>query len=167
MKPWMPFMMIGMMILVMVGLMGMFSLMFGEGYPMRMMLPSSQNGVSGMWRVMAIPFMGLLIMVGLMFFFFRWMTGMKGPMAMKVRGRDTLHHQDELNQLTMMTFRVPDVNCAHCKMKIEQELGNLPGVDSVSVDLEAKQAVLKLVSPPTRTEIESRLTEIGYPPEIL
>ena len=49
-------------------------------------------------------------------------------------------------------------------MKIEDEVGALPGVTSVNVDIEAKQAVVKLVSTPTKTEIETLLTEIGYPP---
>ena len=40
-------------------------------------------------------------------------------------------------------------------MTIERELGNLSGVASVSVDVNAKQAVIRLVSPPTEAEIEA------------
>ena len=41
MKRWMPFVMIGVMLLVMVGFMGMFSLMLGEINPLAMMLPGN------------------------------------------------------------------------------------------------------------------------------
>jgi hypothetical protein len=37
-----------------------------------------------MWRVMVIPFLGLVIMIGLMFFFFRWMTGSMGLMSISI-----------------------------------------------------------------------------------
>lgn len=74
--------------------------------------------------------------------------------------------QREQKDLTIMTLNVPAVNCSHCKMKIEQEVGKLSGVTAVNVDLDAKQVVIKLILPPTKTEIENLLTEIGYPPEI-
>jgi len=165
MNRWMPFIMIGGMVLVMFGVMAIFSWMFGEMNPLAMMLPGNGNLGSGMWAVMLIPVLGLLVMLALMFFFFRWMTGSKGLMSMMIGSRQEPQLQSEENHLATLRFSVPAVNCAHCKMKIEQEVGNLPGVASVNVDLDAKQAVIKLISPPTKTEIETLLTDLGYPPE--
>ena len=165
MNRWMPFVMIGAMMLVMFGVMVIFSWMFGEMNPLAMMLPGNVNFGSGMWNVMLIPFLGLLVMFALMFFFFRWMTGSKRLMSMTTGSRQDPQLQSAENNLATLTFSVPAVNCAHCKMKIEQEVGNLPGVASVNVDVDAKQAVIKLISSPTKTEIETLLTDIGYPPE--
>jgi copper chaperone CopZ len=139
--------------------------MFAEKNPLAMMLPGNGNLGSEMWRVMLIPFLGLLVMVGLMFFFFRRMTGSMGLMTMMVGNRHEPQLQSAENDLTALTYSLPDVNCAHCKMKIEGEVSNLPGVASVNVDIEAKQAVIKLISPPTKAEIEALLSDIGYPPE--
>jgi copper chaperone len=37
-----------------------------------------------------------------------------------------------------VTLSVPGMTCGHCKAAIETELGKVPGVASVSVDLDAK-----------------------------
>jgi copper chaperone CopZ len=50
-------------------------------------------------------------------------------------------------------------------MEIEQEVGSLPGIASVNVDVGTKRAVIKLISPPTKMEIETLMTDIGYPTE--
>ena len=64
-----------------------------------------------------------------------------------------------------VTYNIPRVSCGHCKMNIEREVGKLPGVASVTVDVAAKMAIIKYDSPTTKTEIETLLIEIGYPPE--
>ena len=38
--------------------------------------------------------------------------------------------------MTEITFRVPDMSCAHCKAAVEDELNRLPGVVSSNADLE-------------------------------
>ena len=66
---------------------------------------------------------------------------------------------------TTYTFTVPSVSCANCKMAIEREVSKLPGVSYVSVDLNTLQAMVQVVTPPTRAAIEELLTKIGYPPQ--
>ncbi|MFC2069349.1 heavy-metal-associated domain-containing protein [Chloroflexota bacterium] len=61
-----------------------------------------------------------------------------------------------------MKYNIPNVSCDHCKAIIEHEVGKLSGVVSVNVDVDSKQAVIKLISTPTNTEIEALLTRIGY-----
>ncbi len=67
--------------------------------------------------------------------------------------------------MTTLTYKIPTVSCGHCKMRIESEVGKLPGVASVNVDVDSKLATVKLDPPSTKVELEALLTEIGYPPE--
>jgi copper chaperone len=41
------------------------------------------------------------------------------------------------------TYDVPGMHCDHCKRAVEQELGHVPGVRSVAVDLETKTVVVE------------------------
>jgi copper chaperone len=45
--------------------------------------------------------------------------------------------------MTTATYSVPGMHCAHCKRAVEQELGQVAGVRSVAVDLEAKSVVVE------------------------
>jgi len=40
------------------------------------------------------------------------------------------------------TYVVPDISCGHCEAAIEAEVGGLPGVESVEVDLEHKRVAV-------------------------
>ncbi|MFC1893997.1 heavy-metal-associated domain-containing protein [Chloroflexota bacterium] len=71
----------------------------------------------------------------------------------------------EDQNLTVLKYNIPNVSCDHCKATIEHEVGKLSGVASVNVDVDSKQAVIKLISTPTNTEIEALLTRIGYSPK--
>ena len=105
---WMPFVMIGVMVLGMLGVMAMFSLMLGEMNPMALMV----SGSGSMWTFMLVPLLGLLVMAAVMFFGFRWMTGSKGPMAMMLGNQRTAQIQSEEDDLNTLTFNIPAVNCA-------------------------------------------------------
>ena len=67
--------------------------------------------------------------------------------------------------MNTITYNILTVNCGHCKMNIEREVGKLSGVTSVTVDVEAKKAIIKYNSPTTKIEIEKLLIEMGYPPK--
>ena len=67
--------------------------------------------------------------------------------------------------MTTVTYSVPAVSCGHCKMRIERSVGEMAGVSSVEVDVDAKQAAITYGAPATPAEIEALLEEIGYPPE--
>jgi copper chaperone len=45
--------------------------------------------------------------------------------------------------MTEITFRVPDMSCAHCKAAVEDELNRLPGVVSSNADLEKECSWLR------------------------
>ena len=40
--------------------------------------------------------------------------------------------------MSTLTYRVPDVSCAHCRTAITSEVSTVAGVQSVEVDLETK-----------------------------
>jgi len=69
--------------------------------------------------------------------------------------------------MTTVTYHVPAVHCDHCQMTIEREVGELPGVVSVSVDVEGKKAKVDFGPPATDEQIEAFLDEIGYTPQRL
>jgi copper chaperone len=41
-----------------------------------------------------------------------------------------------------LVYSVPAMHCAHCERAVKEELGAVPGVDSVEVDLETKLVVV-------------------------
>ena len=44
--------------------------------------------------------------------------------------------------MTVGTISVPDISCNHCKVSIEQAVGDLAGVEGVSVDIPARTVEL-------------------------
>lgn len=63
-----------------------------------------------------------------------------------------------------ITLIAPDISCDHCRRTIEQEVGSMDGILSVSVDVPARE--VNVSYDPDRTspgEIIRRLDEEGYP----
>ena len=162
---WKLYVVFGVMIAVMLGLMAAFGLMLGGASPMALLMSSGTGQGLSMWRVMLVPVVGVLIMGSMMVISFRWMAGRGEPMSSLMGRRTAPQPVGDAGIGATHTYTIPGVSCAHCKMTIEREVGKLPGVASVSVDVDTQQAVVQLVSPPTRKELERYLTKIGYEPE--
>lgn len=62
------------------------------------------------------------------------------------------------------TVSVPAIHCDHCVRTIEQEIGDLPGVESVSASSSTKAVTVVWSLPATFEQITELLTELGYPP---
>jgi copper chaperone len=45
--------------------------------------------------------------------------------------------------MSEITYTVPGIHCGHCKAAIEEEIGAVPGVARVLVDLETKLVVVR------------------------
>ena len=60
-----------------------------------------------------------------------------------------------------VTYSVPDVSCGHCRTAISNEVGPLPGVESVEVDLDAK-TVTVTGDPLDEQAIVAAIDEAGY-----
>ena len=41
------------------------------------------------------------------------------------------------------TYRVPGMHCSHCEASVKEEVSEVPGVESVEVDLESKLVTIR------------------------
>jgi copper chaperone len=63
-----------------------------------------------------------------------------------------------------VTLTAPDISCGHCKQCIESALGDVPGVQRVTVDVDIKSVEVRFDSDQTsRVALERRLDAEGYP----
>ncbi|MGB1250570.1 MAG: heavy-metal-associated domain-containing protein [Candidatus Promineifilaceae bacterium] len=65
------------------------------------------------------------------------------------------------------TFIAPNISCGHCTHTIEDELGDLAGVASVSAEIDTKKVTVAWAAPTSWDEINALLSEIGFPPQQL
>jgi copper chaperone len=65
--------------------------------------------------------------------------------------------------MTTRTLSVPGISCDHCKMSIEQAVGDLPGVDLVEVDIPARTVGLSFDEASIALDqIIEAIEEVGY-----
>lgn len=58
-------------------------------------------------------------------------------------------------------YRVPGVSCEHCRAAIRAQVGAVPGVEAVEVDLEAK--LVRVSGPDLDDEaLRAAIVETGY-----
>lgn len=62
---------------------------------------------------------------------------------------------------TTRTYDVPDISCGHCKETIESTLGDREDVESVEVDVDARE--VRVVGAASEDDVRSSLGEAGYP----
>ena len=62
--------------------------------------------------------------------------------------------------MTETTYRVPGISCGHCKSAIETEVGALVGIESVVVDIDAKQVAV--VGSASDDAVRAAIVEAGY-----
>jgi copper ion binding protein len=58
------------------------------------------------------------------------------------------------------TFTVPGISCDHCKHAIEGEVGKLPGVRRVDVDVEGRTVVVE--GDVDEAAVRAAIDEAGY-----
>ena len=67
--------------------------------------------------------------------------------------------------MTTKTVNVPGINCGHCTMTIEREVGGLGGVTSVKAEVETKTVTISWDAETTDwAVIEDLMKEINFPP---
>jgi copper chaperone CopZ len=60
-----------------------------------------------------------------------------------------------------MTYTVPAIHCEHCAMSIREEVSEVPGVETVDVDLDSK--LVKVVGRGVPDElVRAAIVEAGY-----
>ena len=64
----------------------------------------------------------------------------------------------------METLRLPvtGMTCGHCVASVQEEISEIPGVESVDVTLETGNVVVTSAEPVTREAVEAAVTEAGY-----
>jgi copper chaperone len=63
--------------------------------------------------------------------------------------------------MTELSYTVPGVSCDHCRHAIASEVGRVPGVDDVQVDLEQKVVVVRGAAL-ADAEVRAAIDEAGY-----
>ncbi len=60
------------------------------------------------------------------------------------------------------SFQVSGMTCGHCQTAIATEVGAVPGVDRVDVDLPNGHVTVHVVEPVDRADIAAAVHEAGY-----
>jgi copper ion binding protein len=69
--------------------------------------------------------------------------------------------------MTTFTVKAPAISCGHCVKTIQNEVGELAGVQKVVADQNTKLVTVNYDDPATQDVIEKLMAEIGYPVETL
>ena len=64
----------------------------------------------------------------------------------------------------MTTLSIPDMSCGHCRASVEQALGQLAGVEKISVDLTRRTAEVE--GPASPAALIAALDQIGFPAQV-
>ena len=67
--------------------------------------------------------------------------------------------------MTTLTIKASNISCGHCVHTIQNEVGELPGVQSVQAKEDTKLVTITFEEPATQEQIEELMAEIGYPVE--
>jgi copper chaperone len=65
--------------------------------------------------------------------------------------------------MTTVKYSIPNISCGHCVHTIQNEVGDLAGVQSVQADQAERTAVITFDIPATEEQIKALLAEINYP----
>ena len=156
-----PIMMLGLMVMIgiMVGAMIEVMIVFAMVGDMGQLMFGTNAQA-----LIIIPVAAIVVMALVMLVFFRKLFSRGGPMSMMRGQASDVPAVGGEAKLTVLNYEIPGISCGHCKATIEHEVGKLPGVASVDVDVNTRQATVKIITPPTGAEIEALLTKIGYSP---
>lgn len=64
--------------------------------------------------------------------------------------------------MTEATYTVTGMTCDHCVRAVESEVGKLPGVAAVSVDLGAGRVTLRSDEPVDPAAVQAAIEEAGF-----
>jgi len=64
--------------------------------------------------------------------------------------------------MTELNISVPEIHCDHCKMSIEGAVGALDGVETATVDIEARSVAVSFAEPASIESIVGAIEEVGY-----
>lgn len=65
--------------------------------------------------------------------------------------------------MTTLTVNAPAISCAHCVHTIQNEIGELSGVQNVQANEQSKLVTVTYDQPASEQAIKDLMAEIGYP----
>ena len=66
------------------------------------------------------------------------------------------------DRATVSEWRVEGMTCGHCVASVTEEITELPGVESVEVELETGRVTVTSATELSRDDVEAAVTEAGY-----
>ncbi|HET6698829.1 MAG TPA: heavy-metal-associated domain-containing protein [Nocardioidaceae bacterium] len=64
--------------------------------------------------------------------------------------------------MTVATYSVPGISCQHCVNALNEEIGLVPGVHRVDVDLDRSEVTVTSAQPLERDAVAAAVDEAGY-----
>jgi copper ion binding protein len=64
--------------------------------------------------------------------------------------------------MTVTTYQVEGMTCGHCVSSVSGEVGKVPGVSGVEVDLASGAVTVTSAAPLDRAVVAAAVTEAGY-----
>ena len=64
--------------------------------------------------------------------------------------------------MTTSTFTVTGMTCEHCVGAVREEVGRIPGVTEVAVDLPSGQVTITSETPVAAADVRAMVDEAGY-----
>ncbi|WP_046469283.1 heavy-metal-associated domain-containing protein [Allosalinactinospora lopnorensis] len=64
--------------------------------------------------------------------------------------------------MTSTTITVSGMSCGHCVSSVKEEVGALPGVQDVQVDLESGRVTVDSSTPLSDEQLKTAIDEAGY-----
>ncbi|HEY9311084.1 heavy-metal-associated domain-containing protein [Williamsia sp.] len=64
--------------------------------------------------------------------------------------------------MSVETYRVIGMTCGHCVASVTEEVGEIPGVDRVEVELSSGEMNVHVAQPVAREALEAAVIEAGY-----
>jgi len=150
--------------LIMLGIVFMLGIMVGAMLVLAM-LPGKSSvpgvGMASFMRLPALGFVGMLVVMGL---FMRQVMAGRGSKSASGEEQQVSDAAHKDSTMTSLEYTIEAISCGHCKMRIEEAIGKMEGVQSVHVSVDTQQARVVFVLPARESEIEETLREIGYAP---
>ena len=67
--------------------------------------------------------------------------------------------------MASVVYRVPDIRCAACALKIEAKIASLPFVTRCRTDLATRRVMVDVSEDGTCDRLQDSIRELGYEPE--
>ena len=67
-----------------------------------------------------------------------------------------------MSEQNVSQWQVEGMTCGHCVASVTEELTELPGVESVDVELETGRVTVTSSTELQRSDVETAVTEAGY-----